>query len=218
MASHLQLRKLYLLRRHACKRKICYTSCICHACSRIICYASWISPIGKHTVAYSTTHAPHACVALTATHACMRSHNPAHKLARRCMRSRMFRHMLYLPHKHSCGRKIRHKGMHARHIVPHRKASSRMQPYILLHMLYLPGRHEYICVICHTDMYIVTRFAHRLYLPHTHEYICIICHIGMHAVAYSATEDVSVTHARMEGHNLPHTHAHIASSATRAHM
>ena len=93
-----------------------------------------------------------------------------------------------------------------------------MHPYILLHMLYLPRRHEYICVICHTDMYVVIHFPHRLYLPHTHEYICIICHIGMHAVAYSATQDVCVTHARMEGHNLPHTHAHIASSAIRAHM
>ena len=182
MLSPIPLHKQYLLHRHACRRNICCTRYIRLTCSRIICNASWMCPIGRHAVACSTTQALLACVALSATHACLRSH--------------------YLPHKLARGCKIRHKAMHARPSLPQRHASTCMPPYILLHMRYVPKRHEYSCVIHHAPMHVVTPFSKQvIFVTHTHEYICIMCRIGMHAVAYSATQAVSATYACMQAHN-----------------
>ena len=158
----------------------------------------------------------HGGTALPATHACMQSHNPRHRLARGCMPSDMLLHMLYLPHKHACSCKIRHTGMHALHSLPHRQACSCMQSHILLHMMYPPHRHKYICIICHTRMHVLAYSAHRWHLPHRHEYICIICHMCMHVVGYCATQAVSATQASMQAYNLPRTNCIIRHTGTHA--
>ena len=119
----------------------------------------------------------HTGTALSATHACMRSHNPQHRFARGCMQSHMLLHTLYLPHKHARSCKIRHTVMHARHSLSYKQACKGKESPILPHMLYLPHKHAYICIICHT---------------------------GMHAVAYSATQGLFATHACMQAHNLLH--------------
>ena len=58
MQSHILLPKLYLLRKHACRRTIRHTRCMCHTCSRITCCASWICPTGRYA-GMQRHNAPH---------------------------------------------------------------------------------------------------------------------------------------------------------------
>ena len=110
MQSHILLPELYLLRKHACRRTIRHTRCMCHTCSRITCCASWICPTGRyagmqrhnaphrhrivchahmHVVTYPPKQASTRWDAITyavthvasATQACMQLQNPPHRHA-----------------------------------------------------------------------------------------------------------------------------------------